>query len=200
MAHRALPRQLARLRADRDGVTALEFAMVAPLLLLIMAFVIELGMSFYLQAVLTGTINAAGRASSLQSAQSTNATIDSQVTTRIHHVIPWATVTPTRRNYADFTNIGQPEDFTDTNRNGRYDTGECFADANGNGVWDADVGRTGLGGANDVVLYTVTVRYDPMFGFTSLLGLPSTMQASASTIMRNQPFATQSTRTTTQVC
>lgn len=191
---------LARLRGDRDGVTALEFALAAPLLLLIMVVVIELGLAYYLQAVLTGTINAAGRASSLESAQSGTSTIDTEVTTRIHHVVPWATVTITRKNYTDFTDVGEPEDFTDSNGNGQYDKGECFSDANGNGVWDSDLGDTGLGGANDVVLYTVAVSYTPLFGFSTYLGLPSKMTASASSIMRNQPFATQTTRTTTQVC
>jgi Flp pilus assembly protein TadG len=189
-----------RLRRDAQGVTALEFALAAPLLLLIMAVLIELGMAYYLQTVLIGTINAAGRASSMQSAQTTSSTIDTQVTTRIHHVIPWATVSFNRENYSDFTDVGEPEDFTDTNKNGQYDLGECFNDANDNGVWDSDMGETGLGSANDVVVYTVTVSYAALFGFSSMLGLPSTMTASASTIMRNQPFATQTTRTVTKVC
>ncbi|WP_218847415.1 TadE/TadG family type IV pilus assembly protein [Sphingomonas sp. R3G8C] len=197
---RALVHMARRLRRDAQGVTALEFALAAPLLLMIMAVLIELGMSYYLQTVLVGTINAAGRASSMQSAQTTSSTIDSQVTARIHHVIPWATVAFNRGNYTDFTNVGQPEDFTDTNKNGQYDLGECFNDANGNGVWDSDMGATGLGGANDVVVYTVTVSYAPLFGFSSMLGLPSTMHASSSTIMRNQPFATQTTRTVTKIC
>jgi len=200
MMRRPLHNLARRLRRDAKGVTALEFALTAPLLLLIMAVLIELGMAYYVQAVLIGTINAAGRASSLQSAQTTSATIDSQVTTRMKHVVPWANVTFSRQNYTDFSNVGQPEDFTDSNRNGRYDLGECFNDANGNGVWDADMGKTGLGGANDVVLYTVRVRYAPIFGFSTMLGLPSTMNANASTIMRNQPFATQTTRTVTQIC
>lgn len=189
-----------RLRRDDRGVTALEFALAAPLLLLIMAVLIELGLAYYLQTVLVGTINAAGRASSLQNAQTTSSTIDSQVTARIHHVIPWATVSFDRNNYSDFTNVGEPEDYTDTNKNGQYDLGECFNDANANGVWDADMGKSGLGSANDVVVYTVTVSYTPLFGFSSMLGLPSMMHASSSTIMRNQPFATQTTRTVTKIC
>ncbi|KPF55420.1 MULTISPECIES: TadE/TadG family type IV pilus assembly protein [unclassified Novosphingobium] len=196
----ALRQMVRRLRRDARGVTALEFALAAPVMLLIMAVLLELGLAYYVQAVLTGTINAAGRDSSLQSAQTSTTTIDSEVTTRIQHVVPWATVSFSRRNYTDFTNVGQPEVFTDSNKNGQYDQGECFNDANGNGVWDADMGKTGLGGANDVVLYTVTVNYTALFGFSSMLGLPTNMTASASTILRNQPFATQTVRTVTQIC
>jgi len=73
MMRRPLHNLARRLRRDAKGVTALEFALTAPLLLLIMAVLIELGMAYYVQAVLIGTINAAGRASSLQSAQTTSA-------------------------------------------------------------------------------------------------------------------------------
>lgn len=189
-----------RLLRDRAGVTAVEFALVVPFLLLIMSMGVELGMAYYVDTVLNGTINAAGRASSLQSGQTGTSAIDAQVTAQIRNAVPWAQVTTSRKNYTNFTNIGTPEDFTDSNHNGQYDQGECFADANGNGVWDADMGASGIGGANDAVLYTVRVTYAPIFPFTPMLGLPSQMSLSASTIMRNQPFATQSTRTTTQIC
>jgi hypothetical protein len=95
-------------------------------------------MAYYVDTVLNGTINAAGRAS-LQSGQTGTSAIDAQVTAQIRNAVPWAQVT-SRKNYTDFTNIGTPEDFTDSNHNGQYDQGECFADANGNGVWDADMG------------------------------------------------------------
>ncbi len=119
----ALRQMVRRLRRDARGVTALEFALAAPVMLLIMAVLLELGLAYYVQAVLTGTINAAGRDSSLQSAQTSTTTIDSEVTTRIQHVVPWATVSFSRRNYTDFTNVGQPEVFTDSNKNDGGDLG-----------------------------------------------------------------------------
>jgi len=51
-----------------------------------------------------------------------------------------------------------------------------------------------------VVLYSVTVKYDPVFGFAKLLGLNPKQTISANTFLRNQPFATQTTRVTTTVC
>ena len=93
-----------------------------------------------------------------------------------------------------------PEDFTDTNHNGRYDATECFVDMNGNSIWDADMGKSGLGGANDVVVYTVNVSFTRMFGFGKVFGLPSSQLIHATTILKNQPFATQSSRTGTSVC
>lgn len=193
-------RFLSALRRSAAGASAVEFALAAPLLLLIIGVTLEMAQAFYIRAVLQGSVNRAARDSSLQSAQTSQTGIDQGVTRMIHDAMPSATTTFTRRNYADFTNIGQPEDFTDTNHNGIHDPTECFVDLNGNGTWDADVGKSGLGGANDAVVYTVTVTYNQWFGFTRMFGLPQTQSIHATTILRNQPFATQTTRTGVQIC
>lgn len=192
--------RLLRLVRDRAGAAAVEFAMATPILMVIVAGTLEMAQAFYVRTVLQGAINAAARNSSLESSQSGTSTIDNKVITSIQHVMPNAQVTTTRRNYAEFSDVGRPEDFTDTNRNGSWDTTECFTDMNGNNTWDADLGRSGLGGANDVVQYTVSVTYDHWFGFASALGLSATQTMSARTLLRNQPFATQSTRTGNLVC
>jgi Flp pilus assembly protein TadG len=192
-----LPRRLSR---ANDGVAALEFALTAPILLLIIFATLQMAQAYYAQTVVTGMINAAGRASTLQTSQTSYASIDSQVASRIKAVVPWATVTFTRKNYADFTDVGRPEDYTDSNHNGVHDATECFADLNGNGTYDTDVGSTGLGGANDVVLYTVKVTYKNMFGYAHFLGLPANQLITASTVLRNQPYAIQTTRSASQVC
>jgi Flp pilus assembly protein TadG len=193
------PRAL-RLVRDERGAAALEFALVSPMLLLIVAGTLELAQAFYIRTVLQSVVNAAGRNSSLQSGATNQSAIDTRVSHMIHDVMPKATVTFSRRNYAEFTNVGQPEDYTDTNKNGVYDTGECFIDMNGNITWDADLGKAGLGNANDVVVYTVTVSYPQWFGFATYFGLPKTQKINATTILKNQPFATQTTRTGVQIC
>jgi hypothetical protein len=150
--------------------------------------------------VLQGAVNAAARKSSLQSGQTDASTLDTLVGSMIKYAMPKASVTFTRKNYAEFTSVGMPEDFTDTNKNAKYDPTECFVDMNSNGLWDADMGKSGLGGANDVVVYTVSVNYKRMFGFGSYLGLPISQTVRATTILKNQPYATQSTRTGVSVC
>jgi len=194
---RSLPMALLR---DVRGAAAVEFAMTAPILFLMVAGSLDMAQGYYVNTVLQGAVNAAARKSSLQSGQTSSTTLDSLVTTMITNVMPKATVTFTRKNYAEFTSVGMPEDFTDTNKNGKYDSTECFVDMNGNGIWDADMGKSGLGGANDVVAYTVTVNYKRLFGLGSYLGLPLSQTIHATTILKNQPFATQSTRTGTSVC
>lgn len=201
MSFRAiLCRFVGGLRRDRSGASAVEFALAAPILMLIIAATMQMAQAYYVRTILQGAVNRASRNSTLQSAQTSQADIDKNVSHMIHDVMPSATTTFVRKNYADFTAVGTPEDFTDSNNNGVHDATECFNDLNGNSTWDDDVGKTGLGGAGDVVVYTVSVSYDQWFGFAHAMGLPLTQTIHATTILRNQPFATQTTRTGVQVC
>lgn len=193
-------RRCQKLLRDRRGVSAVEFGLTAPILFLVVFGSLQVAQGYYVRTVLTGSINAAARKSSLQSGQTNSSTLDTLVAQSIKYVMPTASITFTRKNYSNFTSVGTPEDFTDTNRNGKYDTTECFVDMNGNRTWDADMGQSGLGGANDVVVYTVTVTYKQWFGFAKMFGLPEYQTVPQTTILMNQPYATQATRTGTSVC
>jgi len=161
----------------------------------------EFGLNVYMRAVLEGAMQQAGRNSSLQTAQGGQSTIDSFVTARVQAIMPSATVTFVRENYSTFSSVGRPEDFTDTNGNGVRDPGECFVDMNGNNTWDSDLGRTGLGGANDVVEYTANVAYPSLIpGAATVFNISPTTTIKATTILRNQPFATQPNWTGNRVC
>jgi hypothetical protein len=52
-------------------------------------------------------------------------------------------------------------------------------------------GRTGLGGADDIVYYKVVVTYQRLFPLSKLLGFSPTQTSSANTVLRNQPYAAQ---------
>lgn len=185
---------------DTRGAALVEFAIIMPVLLALLMGTLEFGMNVYMRAVLEGVMQQAGRNSSLETAQAGQTAIDTIVTNRIKAIMPSASVTFVRENYSTFSNVGRPEDFTDANGNGRYDSGECFQDMNGDGVWNADAGRSGIGGANDVVEYTATVSYPSMIPGAAALKLSPTTTIKATTILRNQPFTTQPGWTTVQVC
>jgi len=206
---------LRHLATDTQGAALVEFAIIVPVLAMLLLGSIEFGLNVYMRSVLEGAMQQAGRNSGLQSSQSSQTTIDTFVRDRVQAILPSATVTFTRQNYQAFQTVGRPEDFTDTNANGAYDSTECFQDANGNGVydstecfqdanangvWDADGARTGIGGANDVVEYVATVNYPSIIPGGSALGLSPTTSISATTMLRNQPFASQPSWTTVQVC
>lgn len=188
-----------RLASDTRGATAVEFALIMPVLLTLVLGTFELGLAQYLRSVLEGAMQQAGRNSSLQSGTTAQGTIDTYVRSQVQSVFPGATVTFARSNYTTFSEVSAPEGFTDSNANGRYDGGECFVDQNGNRQWDADRAMSGLGGANDVVLYTATVTYAstlPIAGF----GLSPVQRLTASTTLRNQPYSSQTSRSAVQIC
>ncbi len=200
-ASRLLRRTFAsRLLRDRRGVSAVEFGMTAPILFLVVFGTLQIAQGYYVLTVLNGAVNSAARKSSLQTGPTNASTLDGLVTKMIKYPMPNASVTFTRKNYAEFSAVGMPEDYSDTNKNGQYDATECFVDMNGNGVWDSDMGTSGLGGANDAVVYTVSVSYKQFFGFGKMFGLPETQSMHSTTILKNQPFATQATRTGVSIC
>lgn len=174
---------------DRSGVTVIEFALVAPMFLLLVVGCLDLGQMVYAVGVLDGAVEKAARDSTLETGDTTAA--DAQVEDVILKVLPGADVTSTRRSYFDFSDIARPERWNDGNNDGTCSEGENYVDENNNGDWDSDVGSTDNGGANDVVMYTVTVRYDPIFALPLVPIDWSRREITSTAVRRNQPFATQ---------
>jgi hypothetical protein len=73
----------------------------------------------------------------------------------------------------------------------KCDRGESFMDANGNGVWDADGGSDGQGGAKDIVIITFKVSYPRLFPLARLLGWPANAEMETNSILANQPYGDQ---------
>lgn len=179
------------LLGDETGATLVEFALVLPVLLLTLLGVFEMGYNYYIQAQLHGSIQKAARDSTIETAIGNAKDIDAKVARAVHHIVPSAEIAFDRRSYANFTDVSQPEDFTDIDGNGSCNDGEPFEDANANGTWDEDRGSDGQGGARDAVLYVVTVSYKRAFGMGRLLGMPAMFTTEATTVLRNQPFGDQ---------
>jgi Flp pilus assembly protein TadG len=186
---------------DVRGATLPEFAIVLPTFLLLLFGIFDVGQSIYVRSVLQGALQDAGRDAGLESGPDQQSTIDKYVKDQMSPVaITNPVYTIERANYYTFSDVGRPEDFTDKNDNDEYDPDECFTDENGNNSWDADVGKDGLGGANDVVLYTVKLTYDRVFPLWKLIGQDQEATVSASTTLRNQPFGSQAARVSKSVC
>lgn len=174
------------------GAVLVEFALIAPVLVLMLLGLFEVGYNLYTQSQLQGAVQKAARTSTIEGATTREAAIDAAVADAVHGISPSATMDFKRQSYATFSDVGQAEDYKDVNANGTCDAGEQFEDANGNGAWDEDRGKTGFGGARDVVLYSVDVQYPRVFGVSKLIGLPDTVEFTASTVLRNQPYDEQS--------
>lgn len=185
---------------DRRGAAAMEFGLIAPVFLLCIMGMLDLGHGMYVKAMLQGAVQKAGRDSMLESGPTSSAAIDAKVIATVKQAVPTGSFVTVRRSYDDFRNIGKPEPFVDTNNNGVRDAGECFQDINNNGRWDNDSSSIGQGGASDAVVYTVTVTYAHFFPMISLMApftggqssSPPFSTMSATTVLRNQPYANQS--------
>lgn len=186
---------------DRRAVSTVEFALVAPVLLLTLFGIFDLGYTSYIDAQLEGAIQKAARDSTIEGASEKQAELDAAVTNAVHIIVPQATLAFSRQSYSTFSDVAQPEEFTDSPpKNGICDGGEPFEDANANGVWDTDRGANGFGSARDAVLYNVEVTYVRPFPVAAFLGQDSSYTLKAATVLRNQPFGQQVTPATVGNC
>ncbi len=187
------------LRADRRGATLIEFAIVAPVMLLLLMGLMDASYRIYVQAILNGAMQQAGRQASLESGPGALATIDDNVVKTVREVARNLTWESSHKSFSDYTKIG-PEPIKDLNGNGVLDPGECYSDINNNNVWDADPGKTGGGGAKDSVVYTMTIHYPRVFPMAGLMGWSEVQDVTSTTILKNQPYSTQNTVTPVTRC
>ncbi len=192
---------IARLSRDRRGATFVEFALLAPVMLLLLMGLFDLCYRSYAQSILNGAVQSAGRRATLEGNASgtSTAAIDSAVVAQVRVIarnIRWES---SRKSYQTFGNI-RAEPFDDSNHNNQYDVGECYSDVNGNHQWDANAGKDSQGGANDITLYTMSMTYPRLFPLYGLMGLSAEQTISAQTLLKNQPYGAQSTNTPETIC
>ncbi len=192
-------RNFRNLRRDDTGAYMIEFALVMPTFLLLIMGIFDIGVQMYAKAVLAGAVEEAARSSTLEANNSDQSAVDDRVRDAMGTVASYATLSFARQSYNNFSDVAEAEAFTDRNSNGTRDAGECFEDANANGTWDQDHGASGQGGADDVVLYRVTMTYDRIFPLWRMLGEPQAEDITVTTVLRNQPFTNQ-TDATVAVC
>lgn len=180
---------MTRLARNSEGVTVVEFALIAPVLLISLMGVLDLSHSIYTASMLEGVIQKTARDSTIEGAAAQQATLDERVTDAVQRVAPGSSVTFSRRAYTAYINVSKPEDFTDVDANGVCDHGDPYEDANGNGTFDLDRGVDGFGGARDSVAYTVTVDYPRLFPIARFINASDTSRLTETTVLRNQPYA-----------
>ncbi|WAT18190.1 pilus assembly protein [Aurantiacibacter sp. MUD11] len=178
-----------RLGADEDGVTIVEFAIIAPTFLLLLMGTMDIGQMVYGQSVLNGAVQSAARDASLEGGDTTAA--DQLVYDRVKGIMPGVELESSRTSYYDFADIERAEQWNDADDNGTCNDGEAYTDENSNGQWDDDVGVSGNGGANDVVIYTVRATYDPIFFVPFMPEAWESRTLESTAIKKNQPFANQ---------
>ncbi|MWV27955.1 TadE/TadG family type IV pilus assembly protein [Aurantiacibacter rhizosphaerae] len=185
---------------DERGVTVTEFALIAPALALTLMGLFDLSYNMYAKNIIEGAVLSAARDSTTEAFVNNPAALDKRVKSMVHDVVPGATMVFKRSAYTNYTDVGQAEEFTDTNGDGACNNNEVFVDVNGNGHWDSDRSQNNSSGARDAVLYEVSATYDRAFPLARLINLDQDVTVKAKTLLRNQPFRLQENKVVTRNC
>ena len=190
------------LRTNEDGVSAVEFGLIALPLSIMMLGGLELGHESYVRSQLEGSLSDISRLASVEDPQfqATGSTLEERVKNtliqRMKPVTQNANVDLQINSFVDFSDVGKAEKLVrDVAGNGTYDEfdGDCFEDLNENGQFDLDAGKSGFGGANDVVVYEVELTQDRLFPTPKQIGLGDKITYTASIAIRRQPYGAQAT-------
>ena len=193
-------RTLASPMRDERGVTVAEFALIAPVMVLTLVGMFDLSYNMYAKTMIEGAVLDAARDSTIESYANNPAALDANVTDMINDIVPDAALTFSRSAYTNYSDVGQAEEFSDTNNDGSCNNNEVFVDVNGNGLWDADRSQDNSSGARDAVLYEVSATYDRAFPLARLINLEQEVTVQAKTVLRNQPFNFQEIAAKTENC
>ncbi len=199
---------IARLARDRRGVSVPEFGLIfIPLCMLIMGG-LDMGYQIYVRATMQGAVQSASRMTTVltDDTATNDAAIETELRTQIERVLPRG-VTPTisKGSFYQFTNINTMEPLTvdtnnngvldppsDTNGDGVADKQDCWLDVDDNSLRNIVVnGKTGIGGADDLVRYTASVTYNRILPIWRLIGMPGTVTMTATSMARRQPYRGQ---------
>lgn len=184
-------RSLRRLLTNTRGATIVEFAIITVPLVTMMCGLFDLGYREYLTVQVQDALDQAARRVTIGTSTSP-AQLTAIVKAKVLPIANNATVVVVPTSYDKFQRISKPEPITtDTAPLGSYNTGDCFTDVNGNGVWNSVAGKSGTGGSDDVVLYTATVSFPQIMPMSGLLGWSSTETVTVTTMLKNQPYASQ---------
>jgi Flp pilus assembly protein TadG len=191
-----------RLRNDKRGSTAIEFAFIAPSFFLLLMGTFDLGYREFIYATLQGEVQKAARDGTLEGGAAAITALNVRIEDRVRPIVSNAyPFVFERKKYSSFTRAGQAENFTDGNANGTRETGECFQDENANGIWDAVGGvNNSQGGSDDIVQLKVTVTYPRLIPMYGMAGWSRDQTLSATQVLRNQPFGTQVITPPVAVC
>ena len=186
---------LAVLRRDSSGAAIVEFALILPVMCVLLLGTLDLGYRSYVNSIIQGSLHEAARMGTVGGIPTS--AIETRVRDRLRDFSRNATITVTTQSYSEFSGVRTPETITqDTAPIGTYNSGDCFEDANGNGSFDLDRGRSGMGGAEDVVHVEVTMTYPHIVPVGKLLGWSGNVSVTQNTVLRNQPYAGRNTSVT----
>ncbi len=185
------PSALPRFARCQSGVTAIEFAVIAPVLLLMMFSILEFSLIMLTTNIMesaTSISSRLGKTGHADAGVSREDTILAAIRERAGVLINTENLSITSKYYEQFDEIGDAEPWNDTNHNGVPNAGE-WTDINGNGVYDADLGQAGYGNADDIVVYTVTYPWSVATPIMrEFIGHDGIFNITTHAVVKNEPY------------
>lgn len=118
-----------RFPSAEDGATAVEFALVAPVLFFLAFGIVETGIVYAADILLkNATYDAArtGRTGFVSDGKTQDDTVKQKILSQAGVLMDPDKIVFTSKSYKGFYNLRKPEPFTDKNGNGRRDDGVCI--------------------------------------------------------------------------
>ncbi len=169
----------------------IEFALVAPVLILMLAGIMEISMVMLVNMLLEGGVRDASRFGitvRTVPGVSREQYISNLVNEHLHGLATVSSDDIEVKWYPSFGEIAEAEHYEDANDNGQWDAGEFYEDANSNGQWDDDPGVDGAGGRSDIVVYRVNAEWQMITPLLrNLLPNKGVFNLRASVAVRNEP-------------
>jgi len=182
-----------RIAGDERGVAAVEFALIAPVVVLMLGGFMEFAHVSSARSTLEAATMRAARAVAASDCPSQREAILKAIVENgmsgFRSADGKKAQISSKAYSSRFGDVGEPEPFEDLNDNKIWDTGESYTDVNGNGSYDKDMGAAGsIGAAGQVVSYTAQFQVASLFPFISQQFIGSnSYRLQASTVVRNEP-------------
>ena len=177
-----------RLVRDESGATIVEFALILPVLCILLLGIFDLGYRSYATSIVQGALHEAGRMATVGNVNMTQ--IDARVRARLSDFAgPRSTIAIATESTYDFASVRREEKLLIDLAPAGYNQGDCWEEVTGNTTHDANRGRAGQGGADDIVRYEVRMTYPRIVPIGRFIGWSDNETIVASTVLRNQPYA-----------
>ncbi|MBT5186226.1 MAG: hypothetical protein HOH19_09485 [Kordiimonadaceae bacterium] len=183
-----------KILGDNRGAFAVEYALLLPLFTTLTLGSMEMGRILMVYASLEGAVTEATRISITGNIPDGYSTIDEYIRAYVEENLEVIGVddgvTISMNVYDSFSDIGNPEPFTDEDGDQTYDVGECYTDINSNNSWDTDMGATGTGGEENIMVMELSVDLPYLMPtyISGMIGAGEYLPLSTSTAVRNEPF------------
>jgi len=182
-----------RLIASEKGAFAVEYALLLPLFIALTFGSMEMGRILMVYSTLEGAVTESTRISITGNIPAGYTTVDAYikdyVKNSLNNVGIDSGVTISMKVYDSFSDIGAEEPYTDANADLTCSGGEFYTDVNNNGAWDADMGASGAGGEENIMVMEINVELPyMMYGLIEGFSNSKNINLSTSTAVRNEPY------------